>query len=93
MKLPPTLTNNWVFRIWEGGCQSHFAGGFLDFWTASSRYGFGLVGDEGWAWEGVEVRVKPPAFGRVRIRTSSHWPGWNWGVLDGVVDLDLDFWR
>jgi hypothetical protein len=70
-KLPPTRTSKVAPRIFEGGCQSHAAGGLSLFWTASSRNG-GWE-DDGEASAGLHVRVKPPAFGRPGMRTSSHW--------------------
>jgi hypothetical protein len=36
----------------------------------------------GFPWsEGVEVMVKPPAFGREGMKTSSHWPGRNFTLM------------
>lgn len=81
MKLPPTLTRSEAFKMFSGLFQSHFAGGFSLLCTASSRYGFLNDGD---ASAGVDVRVKPPTFGRPGIMTSSHWPGINYAGGMGV---------
>ena len=89
-KLPPTLTLSSVPRISSSGRQSHAAGGLDgDFWIASSRYAGEADGEEGDRVEevdgrsaswGVDVMVKPPAWGREGMCTSSHWPARNCAV-------------
>ena len=94
-KLPPTRTRSSVPRISSSGRQSHAAGGLDVFWTASSRYAEEIGEDAadrsgevsgfrgcnvGSASRGVEVMVKPPAWGRDGMCTSSHWPARNCAV-------------
>ena len=97
MKLPPTLTLSVVPRISSRGRQSHAAAWFLgDLWTASSTYGGGdgdEVGEESRgaaaeaeALDGVDVIVKPPAFGTEGMYVSTHWPGRNC-TIDEDADL------
>lgn len=89
-KLPPTRTSSSDERIAAVGCQSHWATTFSgDFCTASSRYGGGDLGfvasllepeaaAAALAFDGGEVRVKPPGLGMPGTKTSSHCPGRNW---------------
>lgn len=37
--------------------------------------------------EGVEVMVKPPAFDKEGMKTSSHWPGRNFTLMMPVRSL------
>ena len=78
VKLPPTLTVNCVPSISLLGRHSHRAGGFELFWTASRRNGFETAA---LASLGVDVIVKPPAFGRPGMYVSSHWPGVNFASM------------
>lgn len=77
--------------ILSSDCHSHCAGGLVLFCTASSKYG----GDcsVGFASSGVEVMVKPPAFGRPGMKVSSHCPGRNFSSLQSFYATKLFFAR
>lgn len=88
-KEPPTRIWRIEFKMEGIGRQSQAAGGLVDFWIASSRYGGdddGVEGGRARARLGVDVIVKPPGLGRLGMWTSSHWPGRNYCLLDLLVD-------
>lgn len=89
VKEPPIRIWRVEFRMVGIGCQRWAAGGLVDFWIASSRYGGdddGVEGGRARARLGVDVIVKPPGLGRLGMWTSSHWPGRNYCLLDLSVD-------